>query len=193
MTSSNEFSSFLESVQLRAFKVARYATRDDDSALDIVQDSLIKLAQKYADRPAAEWPLLFQRILQNTIYDYHRHQKVKNTWVTLFSSFLSNDDEDDGQVDPLESLIVSLDGRYTEDATTELERQQLLQIIESSLENLPARQREAFLLRYWEEMDVAETAEIMGCSEGSVKTHCSRAVASLAKMLRECGIDGVKS
>jgi RNA polymerase sigma-70 factor, ECF subfamily len=188
MINSGEFSSFLASVQNRAFKTARYALRDDDLALDAVQDSMIKLAQKYSDRPATEWPMLFQRILQNTVLDQLRHQKVKNTWVTSFTNMLPHYDDDDGTVDPLETLMDALDTGSLYDASRQLERQQLVAMIEEALENLPTRQREAFLLRYWEEMDVAETAEVMGCSEGSVKTHCSRAVASLAKMLKERGL-----
>lgn len=101
MASDKELADFLAGVERRAFKQAAYAVRDDDASLDIVQDAMIKLAEKYGDRPAAELPLLFQRILQNTIHDWFRRQKVRNTWVTLFSSLNNTDDED---FDPLETL-----------------------------------------------------------------------------------------
>lgn len=101
MASDKELADFLAGVERRAFKQAAYAVRDDDASLDIVQDAMIRLAEKYGDRPAAELPLLFQRILQNAIHDYFRRQKVRNTWVSLFSS-LNNTDDD--EFDPLETL-----------------------------------------------------------------------------------------
>ena len=103
MASAQELSDFLSSVEQRAFKQAVYAVRDDDSALDIVQDAMIKLAEKYGDRPAAELPLVFTRILQNRIHDWFRRQKVRNTWVTLFSNMGKKSDEGD-DFDPMESL-----------------------------------------------------------------------------------------
>jgi RNA polymerase sigma-70 factor (ECF subfamily) len=188
MASRKELSDFLESVERRAFKQAVFAVRDDDNALDIVQDAMFKLAEKYADKPAAELPLLFQRILQNTIHDHFRRQKVRNLWTTLISALQPNDDDDAGERDPLEGLDVSDDTRSGESAADEVARSQMLRIIEAEIQRLPARQREAFLLRYWQEMDVAETAAAMGCSEGSVKTHCSRATHTLADALRAKGI-----
>ncbi len=86
MASSEELSTFLASVERRAFKQAQFAVRDADGALDIVQDAMLKLSENYGDRPAAELPLLFTRILQNTIHDYFRRQKVRSTWITLFSA-----------------------------------------------------------------------------------------------------------
>ena len=146
----------------------------------------MKLAEKYADRPAEELPLLFQRILQNNIRDWFRRSKVRSTWTTLFSSFGSKDDDD--EFDLLESLAVEEKTSVPVSPAEQLEQSQVLKIIEESIAKLPTRQREAFMLRYWEEFDVAETAEAMGCSEGSVKTHCSRAVQSLSAMLRLRGI-----
>ncbi|MEY3419336.1 MAG: hypothetical protein RJA46_1107 [Pseudomonadota bacterium] len=102
MASPQELSDFLSSVEQRAFKQAVYAVRDDDAALDIVQDAMIKLAEKYGDRPASELPLVFTRILQNRIHDWFRRQKVRNTWVTLFSNMGKKSDEND-DFDPLES------------------------------------------------------------------------------------------
>ena len=186
MATDKELSDFLRSVEKRAFKRTAYAVREDDSALDIVQDAMIRLAEKYADRPAAELPMLFQRILSNATMDWFRRQKVRNAVVQNLSDFESA--EDDGEFDLLETLQALDDTAGTESAADSVSRDQILRVIESEVAELPARQREAFLLRYWEEFDVAETAAVMGCSEGSVKTHCSRAVHALATALRNKGI-----
>ena len=184
MATAQELSDFLAQVERRAFKQTAYAVRDDHAALDIVQDAMMKLAEKYGHKPTEELPMLFQRILQNTMKDYWRRQKVRNLWTTLLSSFGQNQDEDEH--DPLETLHV--DQSDDDNAPqASLEQSQTIAIIEQALERLPARQREAFILRYWEEMDVAETAALMGCSEGSVKTHCSRAVHTLAAILEKQG------
>jgi len=186
MASREELSDFLASVERRAFKQARFAVRDADAALDIVQDAMMKLAENYGDRPAAELPLLFTRILQNVIHDFFRRQKVRSTWITLFSALTGKDEEDDS--DPLETLEAASGSEGAESAADKVERSQVVAIIEEEVARLPARQREAFLMRYWEDMDVAETAAVMGCSEGSVKTHCSRATHALARALRARGI-----
>lgn len=186
LASDKELSDFLKSVERRAFKRAAFAVRDEDAALDIVQDSMIRLAEKYAERPAAEFPMLFQRILSNATMDWFRRQKVRNAVVQNLSDFEGEDG--DGDFDLLETLQVVEDTLGTESAAESVSRDQILRLIEHEVAGLPDRQREAFLLRYWEEFDVAETAAAMGCSEGSVKTHCSRAVHSLAKALRLKGI-----
>jgi len=186
LASDKELSDFLKSVEKRAFKRAVYAVRDDDAALDIVQDTMIRLAEKYHDRPAAELPLLFQRILSNATMDWFRRRKVRQAVVRNFSEFESS--SEDGDFDILETLE-SLDGSpAAESAADSVSRAQILLRIDHEVELLPTRQREAFLLRYWEELDVAETAAAMGCSQGSVKTHCSRAVHALAKALKAKGI-----
>jgi RNA polymerase sigma-70 factor (ECF subfamily) len=187
MATDKELSDFLENVERRAFKQAVYAVRRDEAALDIVQDAMIKLAEKYGDKPAAELPLLFQRILQNTIHDFFRREKVRNTWVSLFSGLGSNDDDGDG-FDLLETFESEEGSEAAESSADKVERDQVLAIIEGEIQKLPTRQREAFLMRYWQDMDVAETAAAMGCSEGSVKTHCSRATHTLAQALRAKGI-----
>lgn len=146
---------------------------------------MIKLASKYGDKPTVELPMLFQRILQNTIRDYYRWRKVRTTWTTLFSSLVPADDE---TADPLETLQNEEGARAKETPHGRLEQTQLLELIEKEIEKLPPRQREAFLMRYWEEMDIAETAAAMGCSEGSVKTHCSRATHALAAALKVKGV-----
>ncbi len=185
MASDKELADFLAGVERRAFKHTVYAVRDDDAALDIVQDAMIKLAEKYGDRPAAELPLLFQRILQNVTHDHFRRQKVRNTWVSLFSSLGGGEDED---FDPLETIEAQEGTSAGQSSEQKLEREQVLALIDGEIQKLPARQREAFLMRYWEDMDVAETAAAMGCSEGSVKTHCSRATHALAAALKAKGI-----
>ncbi|MGN6650830.1 RNA polymerase sigma factor [Trinickia sp.] len=185
MASDKELADFLAGVERRAFKHTVYAVRDDDAALDIVQDAMIKLAEKYGDRPPAELPLLFQRILQNVTHDYFRRQKVRNTWVSLFSSLGGADDE---EFDPLETIEADDSSSAGLSSELRLEREQILASIDEEIQKLPARQREAFLMRYWEDMDVAETAAAMGCSEGSVKTHCSRATHTLAVALKAKGI-----
>ena len=187
MATDKELSDFLENVERRAFKQAIYAVRKDEAALDIVQDAMIKLAEKYGDKPAAELPMLFQRILQNTILDYFRREKVRNTWVSLFSS-MGHDKSSDEDFDILETYEAKEDSQATESSATKLEREEVLNQIDAEIQKLPARQREAFLMRYWEDMDVAETANAMGCSEGSVKTHCSRATHTLAHALKAKGI-----
>ena len=177
---------FLQGIERRAFKQAVFAVREEEAALDIVQDAMLRLAEKYGHRPAAELPLLFHRIMQNAIRDWYRRQKVRSLWTTLLSS-LSPGGEDDEQ-DPLETLE-PVDGSNVEEApAAQLERAQVLEIIEQEIARLPERQRQAFIMRYWEELDVAETARAMGCSEGSVKTHCSRAAHALAAALRARGI-----
>lgn len=185
MASDKELSDFLKSIEKRAFKRALYAVRDEDAALDIVQDTMIRLAEKYVDRPAAELPLLFQRILSNATMDWFRRKKVRTAVVRNFSDFEGPDGDDFDILETLQGLGGSL---ATESAADSVSRAQILLAIEAEVAQLPGRQREAFLLRYWEELDVAETAEAMGCSEGSVKTHCSRAVHALAKALQTKGI-----
>jgi RNA polymerase sigma-70 factor (ECF subfamily) len=187
MATDKELSDFLENVERRAFKQALYAVRRDESALDIVQDAMIKLSERYGDKPAAELPMLFQRILQNTIHDYFRREKVRNTWVTLFSS-LGSKSEGNEDFDLLETFESEEGTRAAESTEDKVSRDQTLSAIEEEIQKLPGRQREAFLMRYWQDLDVAETAAAMGCSEGSVKTHCSRATHALAQALRAKGI-----
>jgi RNA polymerase sigma-70 factor (ECF subfamily) len=147
---------------------------------------MLKLSERYGDRPASEFPPLFQRILQNAIHDHFRRSKVRNLWTTLLSAF-GGDDEDAS--DPLEVLGAESSASEHQPPPDQLERKQIQGVLESEISRLPPRQREAFLMRYWEEMDIASTAAAMGCSEGSVKTHCSRATHTLAAALRAQGIE----
>lgn len=160
---------------------------DSHTALDVVQDAMSKLAEKYGDKPSEELPLLFHRILQNTIRDYCRRQKVRNTWTTLFSAFSPKQAEE--EFDPLDVLEDSDNQSAPATPEAAFQQKQSIDLIEKALTNLPARQREAFLLRYWEGLDTTETAEAMGCSEGSVKTHCSRANHALAAALEAKGVE----
>lgn len=186
LASKSELADFLASVERRAYKHALFAVRDEETALDLVQDSMMRLSEKYGGRPAAELPLLFQRILQNALRDHFRRQKVRSLWTTPLSSLVGKTDDDD--VDPLDTLEIDVEGNVSENPANQLAQAQILGVLEQEIQKLPTRQREAFLLRYWEELDVAETAAVMGCSEGSVKTHCSRAAHTLAVSLRAKGI-----
>src|SRR6476646_6268869 len=125
-----------------------FAVRDEDAALDIVQDAMLKLTENYSGKPAAELPMLFQRILQNTIHDHFRRQKVRSTWTTLLSA-LGKGDEKDEDYDPLETLSAKSDSNANADPAEQFQQAEIMSKIEQALERLPARQREAFLLRYW--------------------------------------------
>ena len=186
LASHDELSKFLAETERRAYKQALFAIRNEHVALDIVQDSMLKLAEKYGSKPANELPMLFQRILQNTIRDHCRRQKVRSRWVSLISSLIPQQEETD--YEPLDTLQDDDNNSQGLTPDASFEQSQLIALIEEALIVLPARQREAFLLRYWEDMDTTETAAIMGCTEGSVKTHCSRATHSLAAILRKKGV-----
>ncbi|MCD2513873.1 RNA polymerase sigma factor [Comamonas endophytica] len=187
MATEQELSQFLKDVEKRAFKRALYHVRDEEAALDIVQDSMLKLSHHYGDKPRAELPMLFQRILSNCTLDWFRRQKTRNAVFTRMSDF--EPEGDDGMdFDLLESYAGDANEETVQSAEEQTQRAQTLQSIEKEVQELPPRQREAFLMRYWEEMDVAETAAAMGCSEGSVKTHCFRAIQTLSKALKAKGI-----
>lgn len=172
-----ELNRFLAKVENRALRIAEIAIRDRDEALDLVQEAMIKLVRKYADRPVAEWAPLFYRILQNGVRDWHRRRLVRNRVMVWFGRSKS----DDGDFDPV-AHTPDPSGRTPDE---NLQSQQAMESLEVALAALPARQREAFMLRTFEGLDVAGTAVAMGCSEGSVKTHYSRAVHSLRETLGE--------
>jgi RNA polymerase sigma-70 factor (ECF subfamily) len=185
LASRIELSDFLASVEKRAFKQALYAVRNEETALDIVQDSMMRLSEKYGDRPVSELPLLFQRILQNAIRDFYRRTRTSMGHTIPLSSLESDNEDPD---DPLDTLDVAEEHHPFATPTAALLQTETLGLLEEALQNLPPRQREAFLLRYWEGLDIAETALAMGCSEGSVKTHCSRAANTLAGVLTAKGL-----
>ncbi len=186
LATRKELSDFLASVEKRAFKQCVFSVQDEEAALDIVQEAMMKLAENYSARPAGELPMLFQRILQNAIRDHYRRGRVRSAWTSLWSA-LGLTGEDD-EADPLETFEVEENAAVPASPADRLEQSQVMAAIEEALQALPERQRQAFLLRYWEDFDVSETARAMGCSEGSVKTHCSRATHALAKILRSKGI-----
>jgi len=172
-----ELNRFLAEVEKRALRIAEISVRDRDEALDLVQDAMIKLARKYADRNSDEWTPLFYRILQNGVRDWHRRQAVRNRVLVWFGR-PGNEDND------YDAIASAPDpGGRTPDE--QLQSQEAMQALEIAVGDLPARQREAFMLRTFEGLNVAGTATAMGCSEGSVKTHYSRAVHSLRESLGE--------
>lgn len=158
--------------------MARLATADADEALDIVQDAMLGFVSRYAAKPEGEWPPLFHRTLQSRIIDWHRRMSVRNRLRAWFGG--GGDDGEEGR-DPLENVA----DRNSPDPATLMARREMGESIEKALRRLPHRQRQAFLLRSWEGLDVAGTAFAMGCSEGSVKTHYSRAVHTLRTLLKE--------
>lgn len=186
MASEQELNQFLKSVEKRAFKRALFQVRDTEAALDIVQDSMLKLSMHYSEKPVSELTLLFHRILANTTMDWFRQNKAQNAVLTNLSDFQTSYDGED--FDLLETLELQEHSEATENPAETVSRAQTLREIDAALQDLPERQREAFLLRYWEELDIAQAAAVMGCTEGSVKTHCFRAAQALARALRSKGI-----
>jgi RNA polymerase sigma-70 factor (ECF subfamily) len=175
---TRELDKFLAEIERRAFRMAQVALRDPDDAMDAVQDAMLKLARNYAARPSAEWRPLFYRILENGIRDLQRRRTVRKRFMVWLPG--PKEDPDNEAQDPLESVAAG-----GPPVPEQLMQHEAMQKLESSLRELPARQREAFMLRNFEGLDVAETASAMGCSEGSVKTHYSRAVHTLREQLGE--------
>jgi RNA polymerase sigma-70 factor (ECF subfamily) len=170
-------SQFLASVEVRAFRIAQAALRHEDDALDAVQDAMLQLARAYSDRPAEEWKPLFYRILENRIRDLQRRRTVRNRVISWLPLRAESDEE---EVDPIAQAA-------SEDPLPirRLEIDESMAALEKALRALPRRQRQAFLLRTLEGLDVAQTARAMGCSEGSVKTHYFRALQTLRAQLGE--------
>ena len=164
----------MKSVERRAYRIAEIATGNADDALDVLQDAMYKLVQKYADRPTEEWGPLFQTILQSRIKDHHRRNFVRNRYRVWFSH---RDDED-----PQDPIQTAQDENAVnpEDA---MDMNSSMEVLEQAVRQLPGRQQQAFMLRALEGLDVKETARIMKCSEGSVKTHYFRALSTLKEKL----------
>jgi RNA polymerase sigma-70 factor (ECF subfamily) len=175
---TKELEKFLAEIERRAFRMAQVALRDADDALDVVQDAMLKLTRSYASRPSTEWRPLFYRILENGIRDLQRRRTVRQRVMTWLPGL--KEDPDHEAHDPLDN-VADLSPAIPE----RLMQAQAMEKLAESLRALPARQREAFMLRNFEGMDVAETASAMACSEGSVKTHYSRAVHALRDRLGE--------
>jgi len=173
LESGTKMEGFLREVETRAFRIAVVSTRDADEALDIVQDAMISLARRYSDRSVDEWRPLFYRILKNRIRDWQRRSIVRGRVMSFFGG------QESEEYDP----IAQAPGPSSENPTEALARSDAMDALEQALGELPRRQREAFMLRNFEGLDVAQTAAAMGCSGGSVKTHYSRAVHRLREML----------
>jgi RNA polymerase sigma-70 factor (ECF subfamily) len=169
---------FLAEVEKRAFRIAQMAVRDRDDALDIVQGAMLRLARSYGQRPSEEWKPLFYRILYNGIRDWQRRSSVRSRIFSVWPS--GSRDDDDVPGDPYEHVADNLP-----DPSRRLMADEAMERLETAVAALPTRQREAFMLRCLEGMDVAQTATAMGCSEGSVKTHYFRALNALRAQLGE--------
>jgi RNA polymerase sigma-70 factor (ECF subfamily) len=169
-----ELNRFLADIERRALRIAEIATGSRDDALDIVQDAMVQLARHYAHRPAGEWLPLFHRILDNKILDWQRRQTVRRRLFGVIA------DASQGDEDPLD-LTPDLS---QPDGAQRLKQAQAMAVLERALRNLPKRQRQAFVLRVWEGLSVEETAAVMGCGDGSVKTHLSRALHTLREQLQ---------
>jgi RNA polymerase sigma-70 factor, ECF subfamily len=176
-TQTRALNQFLAGVELKAFKIAQTALRHEDDALDAVQDAMLQLARAYSARPPEEWKPLFYRILENRIRDMQRRRTVRGrimAWLPV------RGEDDDEEFDPV-AQAPSLEPQ----PVRRLELDEAMGALEQALGRLPRRQQQAFLLRTLEGLDVAETAQAMGCSEGSVKTHYFRAVQALRAQLGE--------
>lgn len=169
---SRSLEQFLAGVERKAFKIAQLALRHEDDALDAVQDAMLQLVRAYSERPAEEWKPLFYRILENRVRDMQRRRTVRGrvmSWLPW-----RRDAEDDEEQDPI-AQAPSTDPS----PPRRLELDEAITALEGALQKLPARQRQAFLLRNLEGLDVAATAAAMGCTAGSVKTHYFRALQAL--------------
>jgi RNA polymerase sigma-70 factor (ECF subfamily) len=176
LAQTEELNLFLAQVEKRAFTTARFATSNADEALDIVQDAMLDFVKRYSARPAGEWSVLFHRILQSRITDWYRRASVRNR----FRHWFAGGEDEEGE-DPLQRIA----DPSALDPAALLVLRKTGEDLENAVRRLPLRQRQAFLLRAWEGFDVAQTASAMGCSEGSVKTHYSRAVHTLRALLEE--------
>ncbi len=168
---------FLAGVERRALRIAEISVRDREEALDLVQEAMIKLVRRYATKPENEWTPLFYRILKNGIRDWHRRQVVRKRFMVWFSRPTDTESGYD--------IVAEAEDIQARTPDAELENREALETLELAVNALPARQQEAFMLRTFEGLNVADTALAMGCSAGSVKTHYSRAVHTLRHKLGE--------
>jgi RNA polymerase sigma-70 factor, ECF subfamily len=169
---------FLAEIEHRAFRMAQLATGNRDDALDIVQDAMMKLVQKYSTHDKTSWKPLFYSILESRILDWHRRQQVRNrfrSWLHLAS--------DDG--DEAEDMLLQHPAEISSIPDFQLQDAQFMQSLELALADLPLRQQQVFLLRIWEGLDISQTAKVMDCSESSVKTHYARALEKLREALKD--------
>lgn len=168
---------FLREVERRALRMAELAAGNRDDALELVQDAMLGFVRSYAGKPATEWAPLFYRVLDSRIFDFHRRGQVRRRWRV----WLGRTDPDADDADPLARVADPAEPGPVQ----RMADGQTRDALDDALKALPLRQRQAFLLRMWEGLDVAQTAAAMRCSEGSVKTHLSRALASLRARLED--------
>lgn len=168
---------FLADIERRAFRIAQLATGNRDDALDIVQDAMIKLVQKYSNHPTSSWKPLFYSILESRIMDWHRRQTVRNRFRSWLNSPSDEEDTED-QLEQQPADISSFPDIQLQDA-------EFMEHLNEALSALPLRQQQVFLLRIWEGLDISDTAKAMQCSESSVKTHYSRALEKLKIALKD--------
>ncbi len=168
-----EMEAFLRDVETRAYRIAVVTVRDADESLDIVQDAMISLVTRYSSRPASEWRPLFYRILKNRIRDWHRRSAVRGRVMSFFS----------GRRDEAFDPVADAPARSADNPDEQAASDEAMDALAAAIRELPGRQREAFTLRNFEALDVAQTAAAMGCSQGSVKTHYSRALRRLRELL----------
>ena len=177
MATQKEFEKFFKDNEKKAFRKINYQIQNEDNALDIVQDAMIKLIQNYQDKPIEEIAPLFYTILHNCLMDFLRRASFEN------KTFMNVENSDVEDPEGFQDNVFYESGQFEKDASFDFSQKESLKIIEAGLRELPERQRQAFLFRYLEELSVEETAEAMKCSEGSVKTHCFRAIQSLKNFL----------
>lgn len=174
-----EMDQFLAGVESRAYRMALIATNSREDALDIVQDAMLRLVRRYSDRSTDDWPPLFYRILQSVIRDWYRRSKVRNRWRTFLGSKRAGDET--ASEDPIEAGVAANDPEPGD----RLASTRAIEQLDRHIHQLPLRQQQAFLLRQWEGLSVSQTAAAMGCSDGSVKTHLSRALKTLREQLQD--------
>jgi len=175
-TNQRALDGFLKAIERRALRMTELATSSREEALDLVQDAMFGFVRHYADKPPADWPPLFYRVLDSRINDWYRRRQVRSRWI---GSYLRAPDDDD------DDAVVQAPDTADPGPLLRLAGSQAALALDDALRALPHRQRQAFLLRLWEGLDVAATAAAMRCSEGSVKTHLSRALTALRRALED--------
>jgi RNA polymerase sigma-70 factor, ECF subfamily len=173
---SDSIDRFLKAVERRALRMAEMATSSRDDAMDLVQDAMFGFVRHYTDKPASDWMPLFYRVLDSRINDFHRRKQVRGRWLAAWVKPADDDDVDE---------IAQAPDTNDPGPLLRLAGNEASMALDAALKKLPTRQRQAFLLRVWEGFDVATTANVMRCSEGSVKTHLSRALAALRRALEK--------
>jgi len=169
---------FLRSVERRALRIAELGLGSRDDALDVVQDSMLTFVRNYRDKPASDWAPLFHRVLDSRVLDFHRRHQVRSRWLGFVDRLVGRDADDTDALAQIADARALQPWQHVADGET-------ANALDAALRALPNRQRQAFLLRVWEGFDVADTARAMACSEGSVKTHLSRAMTALRGRLEQ--------